>query len=125
MKRFIFTFLILLLTISCISKMPASYTPTTRQQYILTDVQNGIGTLQLAAENAVPANILRLSTARLIVQFCVTANQTIIQTPNGWYATVNTAYQSLKKQIPQNDIDNFGYAFDAFELVLNSFSGVR
>lgn len=124
MKRLLLIPLLLVLS-SCASKMPTSYTPQTKQLYVLTDVVDGLGTLQTAAENAVPAKILKLSTARLIVQFTVAANTTIGQTPNGWYASVNAAYLQLKEDLPQSEIDNFQYAFDAFELVLNSFSGVK
>src|ERR1035437_870721 len=99
MKKFILSSVCVLSlfgAVACTSKMPATYTPQTKHLYVLTDVVNSIGTLQLAAENAVPANILPLPTARRIVQFCVIANQTIGQTPNGWYSTVNTAYQTMK-----------------------------
>jgi len=120
--------LILLLSASfsgCTSKMPASYTTQTKQLYVLTDVVNSVGVLQLAAENAVPQNILPLATARRVVQFCVTANATIGQTPNGWYAVVNVAYTNLKSNLTADEVSKFGPALSAFELVLNSFSGVK
>jgi hypothetical protein len=105
--------------------MPASYTTQTKQLYVLTDVVNSIGTLQTAAENAVPQNILPLKTARTIVSFCVAANTTIGQTPNGWYAVVNAAYASMKSQLTPDELMKFSGAFSAFELVLNSFSGAK
>ncbi len=112
----------LLLATNCASKMPATYTPQTKQLYVLTDVVNAVGELGLAAENAVPANILPLPVARAIVQFCLGANTTIGQVPNGWYATVNASYQQLKLAIGADNRNNFQYAFDAFDVILNSFA---
>ena len=107
---------------SCVNKMPESYNQQTKQLYILTDVVNSIGILQLAAENAVSNNILTLSTARTIVQFCVDANTTIGQYPNGWYTIVNTAYIQLKAHLTLEELNKFSGSLFAFEIILNSFS---
>jgi hypothetical protein len=107
---------------ACAAKMPANYTPQTKQLYILTDVVKGIGVLQLAAENAVTQKILSINSARVIVQFCVDANTTIGQTPNGWYTSVNTAYQLAKNRLTLDEQTKFGGYFIAFELILNSFA---
>lgn len=109
--------------INCAAKMPASYTTQTKKLYVLTDVVNGIGTLQLAAENAVPAGKLKVNSARVIVQFCVGANTAIGQSPNGWYPTVNTAYQYAKNQLSAYELSRFQLELAAFELILNSFAG--
>lgn len=100
---------------------PPTYTPTTINQYNLTQLSNAIGTLQTAAENAVPKAILNINTARLIVQFCVGANTAIATSPNGWKATVNTSYTYMKSQLSPVDLMKFNLEFAAFELVLNSF----
>jgi hypothetical protein len=126
MKKFFSLFLVaiaLTFSTNCTSKMPATYTQQTKTLYVLTDVVNGIGTLQMAAENAVPAKILSVNSARVIVQFCVAANTAIGQSPNGWYATVNTLYQTAKKQLTATELQQFGSYLVAFELILNSFSG--
>ena len=107
---------------SCVAKMPANYTPITKQQYVLTDVVNGIGTLQMAAENAVPAKYLSNNSARVVVQFCVDANYAIGQSPNGWYAVVSVAYQAAKNQLTADEQQKFGGYLLAFEVVLNSFA---
>lgn len=127
MKRFFVTVaaVVCLVTVNgCTSKMPATYTQQTKTLYVLTDVVNGIGTLQVAAENAVPAKVLSLNSARIVVQFCVAANTAIGQSPNGWYATVNTLYQTTKKQLTADELQKFGGYLVAFELVLNSFAPV-
>lgn len=116
--------LTLVLSAGCTSKMPATYTQQTKTLYVLTDVVNGIGTLQMAAENAVPAKILSVNSARVFVQFCVLANTTIGQSPNGWYPAVNAAYQTAKKQLTATELQNFGGYLVAFELILNSFAPV-
>ena len=102
--------------------MPATYTPITKQQYVLIDVVNGIGTLQLAAENAVPAKLLSVNSARIIVQFTVAANTEIGLAPNGWYAVVSVAYQAAKNQLTADEQQKFGGYLLAFEVVLNSFA---
>lgn len=115
--------LFVLSNISCASKMPDSYNQQTKTLYVLTDVVNSIGTLQMAAENAVPQKILKLNDARIIVQFCVDANTTIGQYPNGWYSIVNTAWLQAKAHLDQDELNKFAGAIAAFEIVLNSFSG--
>jgi predicted secreted protein len=107
---------------ACAAKMPANYTPITKQQYVLTDVVNGIGTLQMAAENAVPAKYLSNNSARVVVQFCVDANYAIGQSPNGWYAVVSVTYQAAKNQLTADEQQKFGGYLLAFEVVLNSFA---
>lgn len=115
----------LLLSSACHLNYPASYTPETKQEYVLLDVVDGLGALQLAAENAVPAKILTNDEARDIVKFTVAANTAITKSPDGWYAIVSSSYTSLKASLPLNAKDNFQYAFTAFELILDSFSGQR
>lgn len=126
MKRFILAVALLsfsIVNINCVSKAPSSYTPQTKKLYVLTDVVNGVGVLQMAAENAVPQNILKVNSARIIVQFCVDANTSIGQAPNGWYAVVSTAYYRAKGQLSADELNKFGGYLAAFEVVLNSFSG--
>lgn len=100
---------------------PPTYTPTIINQYNLTQLSNSIGTLQTAAENAVPKGILPVNSARLIVQFCVGANIAISESPNGWKTTVNKSYTYLKSQLSVADQMKFSLEFTAFELVFNSF----
>ena len=126
MKKFILIPIICLSILSgatCASKMPSSYTPQTKKLYILTDVVNGIGTLQTAAENAVPAKILSVNSARVIVEFCVSANTIIGQSPNGWFSLVNSAYIQAKLKLTPTEVQNFSVYLTAFEIILNSFSG--
>lgn len=96
-------------------------TPVARNAYNLTQLVNAIGILQTTAENSVPNGVLKVNTARIIVQFCVTANSTILQIPNGWYATVHAAYDSAKSQLTQEELSKFGFYLATFEVVLNSF----
>ena len=114
--------LLLLSLSSCATATNApNLTPLARNAYNLTQLVNSIGILQTAAENAVTAKILPVDGARLIVQFCVIANTAIGQTPNGWQATVLSAYQGTKAQLTPDELIKFGPYLTSFELVLNTF----
>ena len=124
MKK-LFLISLLILSSACATTQNApNLTPLAVTQYNLTQLVDAIGILQTSAENAVPANILPVNTARLIVQFCVTANTTIGQVPNGWYVSVNTAYLNVKLQLTPNELIKFGPYLASFEVVFNTFKGV-
>jgi hypothetical protein len=125
MKNFILVISLIVISQSCARNFPPNYDNVTKQKYELLDVVNAIGILQLSAEDAVPKKILQFDDAKMIVKFCVDANLIISQTKPGWYANVQTAYAVLKKELPQTVIDNFGYAFSAFETVFASYAGVK
>lgn len=119
MKKLI---LVLLLTSACATANNApNLTPVARNAYNLIQLQNAIGILQTTAEASVPNHVLSLPTARRIVQFCVTANETILQVPNGWYPAVSTAEQDVKNNLTPAELQKFGLYFSTFETVLNSF----
>ena len=122
MKKFILAFLLSASAASCatVSNAPA-LTPVARNAYNLTQLVDAIGILQTTAENSVPNNVLSVNTARIIVEFCVLANTTIGQVPNGWYATVKADYQVMKSQLSVEELKRFGLYLITFEVILNSF----
>ncbi len=112
----------LLLSSGCATANNApTLTPIARNAYNLTQLVDAIGILQTTAENSVPNGVLKVNTARTIVQFCVAANTTIGATPNGWYATVKAAYTSMKASLTQDELSKFGIYLATFETILNSF----
>lgn len=122
MKKII---LIALLSSCCATAGTApNLTPVARNAYNLTQLVDAIGILQTTAENSVPNKVLSLPTARLIVQFCVTANSTIGQIPNGWWQSVSIGYKVTKSQLTPNELNKFGVYLSTFETILNSFSPV-
>jgi len=123
MKKLILIGLLIASSSACAKNYPPTYTADVKQKYILLDVINAIGILQVTAEEAVPKNIIPFDDARLIVKFTVFANLMISQTKVGWYATVQTAYAELKRDLPQKVLDDFGYAFTAFEAIFTSYLG--
>ncbi len=116
---------VLLLSLSLSSCATATnapqLTPVARNAYNLTQLVDAIGILQTTAENSVPNGVLKLATARLIVQFCVDANTTIGAMPNNWYTVVKTAYGSIKSQLTPDELNKFGIYLATFETILNSF----
>lgn len=99
-------------------------TPIARTDYNLTQLVDSIGILQTAAENAVPSNILKVNTARSIVEFTVWANTTIGAAPDGWYLTVKTGYNTMKSLLTPDELNKFGVYLATFETVLNGFAPV-
>ncbi len=53
----------------------------------------------IAANATVPPGI-DTNTTRILVQFCVAADQTLAQTPAGWAATLQAAWTATKAQLP-------------------------
>lgn len=125
MKKLVFILILAASVVSCATQTSApNLTPVARNAYNLTQLVNSIGILQTTAENSVPNNVLKLNTARSIVEFCVWANTTIGQTPNGWFATVKTGYTTMKNLLTQDELNKFGIYLTTFEVVLNSFNDV-
>lgn len=132
MKKLLLIPLLLILS-SCASTATTAntpqLTPTARTEYNLIPLVNAVGFLQTAAENATTTidtktnrPLLSVNTARKVVQFCVTTNQTLQQVPNGWYASINVAYQSLKSSLTPDELTKFGTYLSSFELVLVQFA---
>ena len=119
--------LILVIGLSGCAPKNIVLTPVAQQAYTLDQVVNGVGTLQLAAENATITYdtnglpLLSVNTARLVVAFCVAANQALGST--GLVAGVKTAYTTLKGQFTSAELIKFGAALTIFEVVLNGFVG--
>lgn len=124
-KLFLKIFLVLTFTnVGCLATPANSpnLTPVARNAYNLTQLVDAIGILQTTAENSVPNGVLKVNTARLIVQFCVTANTTIGASPNGWYSSVSVGYKVTKSQLSVDELARFKVYLDVFETILNSFS---
>lgn len=117
--------LIILLSSACATAQNApNLTPVARNAYNLTQLVDAVGILQTTAENSVPNGVLKVNTARLIVQFCVTTNTTIQQIPNGWFYIVTAAYTNTKQQLTSDELNKFGPYLSTFETILNTFNPV-
>ncbi len=125
MFRRVAPILLLLSLSSCATTANAPQLSTqARAEYNLKQLVDAIGTLQMAAEGAVSKSLITQAAGVNIVQFCVDANSTLAQVPNGWYAIVSKAYLSAKGRLDPNDLTKFQPYFDTFELVLNTFKPV-
>lgn len=127
MRRRASLVLLVLLTANCGKNIP-NLTPEAQHKYTLTQVIDAIGALQMAAENAVVTvdhagnRLLSFASARRIVQFCVDANTAIGNSPNGWYSTVKSTYDTAKSQLTPQELTQFGSYLTTFEMVLATFA---
>jgi hypothetical protein len=124
--------LIFLISFSdCANKNNApQLTPAAVTAYNKTQFSDAIGSLQLAAENATTTidtktnkPLLKVNTARIIVQFCVGANKTLAASDTGWLASIQAAYQDAKSQLSPSELITFGPYLDTFEIVLSAVTG--
>lgn len=109
--------LVLLITPAC----HAPVTITTQQgkvAYSADQVALRVNELQNAAIAANAAGNLPTNTTRTIVQFCVTADQTLAATPTGWAASLSTAWAGVKAQLPPISNPAIVAAMGAVDVVL-------
>jgi len=94
--------LALVVTLAGCSAPVTITTPQGQTAYRADQVVVRVNELQnaaIAANQATP-KVLDDATARILVQFCVAADQTLAATPAGWQTTVKTAWASTKAQLP-------------------------
>lgn len=124
MKRILFGVLVLSLS-ACATKTSApQLTPQARMDYNLKPVVDGIGALQLAAENATATvgqngqPLLSMAAGRKVVQFCVDANVSLGTAGSGWCAAVSPAFIGLKNQLSAAELKAVSPYFTTFQAVL-------
>lgn len=95
-----------LILVACLFLMPACappvsvVTPQGQAAYKADQIVTRVNELQNAAIAANTSQQLSTDATRLIVEFCVGADKTLAQTPNGWQATVTIGWASLKASLP-------------------------
>lgn len=77
-------------------------TPAGQAAYRADQIVMRVNELQNAAIAANSASPKQLpdQTTRVIVQFCLSADQTLAATPNGWQATLKASWAATKAQLP-------------------------
>ena len=95
-----------LILILALATAPACHAPVTvttpqgKAAYTADQIVVRVNELQRAAVSAEAGHALDTATTRTIVEFCVSADKTLAATPNGWQATVGTAWVEAKKKLP-------------------------
>ena len=82
-----------------------------------------VNELENAAIQAQAAGAIPLATTRVIVQFCVAADQTLAATPTGWQATVKAAWASAKAQLPPISNVALAAAVSGIDVALAALGG--
>lgn len=74
-------------------------TPAGRTAYTADQIALRVNELENAAIQANATGALPVATTRTLVEFAVSADQTLAATPTGWLATVTTAWNAAKAKI--------------------------
>lgn len=100
MKKLLIIFALsgLLADVACSPKPPV-LTPAGQAAYTADQVVVRVNELMNAAISAEAKGLLPRNTARTIVQFCTSADQTLAQVPSGWALTLRTAWTAAKQQL--------------------------
>jgi hypothetical protein len=80
----------------CAAKQYPTLSPETQKQIDATEVATRVNRLMDAAMDAEDAGALTRTQTRMIVTFCVEADKTLVQYPNGWGPTIAQAWKVLK-----------------------------
>jgi hypothetical protein len=120
-----FCYSALLLSLAACHVPTSVVTPQGKAAYSADQVVIRVGELQSAAIQAQASGALPITTTRLIVQWCVNANTTLKQVPNGWQQTLTTAWTQTKSQIPATDLSNsaIAAAVSGVDVVLAALGG--
>lgn len=99
MKRFVFVLALLLTVPACHAPVTIT-TPQGQAAYTADQIGQRVNELENSAISAQGNGSLDLATAKLIVNFCVSADKTLAQAPAGWQAIVGKAWSELKTKLP-------------------------
>ncbi len=106
------------LALSACAPPPTVTTPQGQLAYKADQIVVRVNELMNAAIAANASGALDTNTTRTIVQFTVAADQTLASTPNGWQATVLTAWAATKAKLPVIQNPAILAAFSAVDIVL-------
>lgn len=126
MKRFRTLTLVLALAVA-VPVLPACHAPVTietqagKTAYTADQIVIRVNNLQNAAIQAEKTGGLPTATTRTIVEFAVSANRILKETPAGWQTTVAISWAEAKKRL--SPITNAGVlaALDAVDIVLAAY----
>lgn len=92
-KRIAAYLIVLALVAGCVPKNIT--TETGKKYYTANQIAIRINQLQTLVINLETQKILSVDTTRVIVRFCVTANTTLQQVPEGWGKTIYVLWQGV------------------------------
>lgn len=79
---------------------PANLSTQGKVAYTADQIVVRVNELENAAISANQQQQLSTNATRTIVQFCVSADETLAHTPDGWLATVQAAWAQTKANLP-------------------------
>lgn len=125
MKLLLFTLITVLGLTGCMKTPVTVVTPQGKTAYSATQILQRVGELQSTAIQAESSKAIPTPVARIIIQYCVNAENVLKATPAGWQATVTAAWQQAKGQLPPGMTGNpaWSAAIAAVDLVLAATGG--
>lgn len=120
MKRLVF---VLVFACSACIQPPPNLTPQAQVAFSADQVVQRVNELENAVIQANSSGALSTNATRVIVEFCVTSDQTLKSAPVGWQATITTAWNSLKAQsdFPKNPSPSLAAIIGTFDAAITSF----
>lgn len=117
MKRFL---LVLMLSGLSACAHPTFQSPVGQKAYTADQIVVRVNELENAAIAANTSKALSDDATRPIVEFCVAADKTLAATPNGWQATLETAWTAAKAKIGTVSNPAVMAAIGAVDVILGS-----
>jgi hypothetical protein len=122
MKRYFAPFVLITLLAGTACSPPASIqTPQGKAAYTADQIVIRVNELQAAAIQAEANKGIDTATARIIVQFAVSADKTLKEVPAGWQAAVAKAWAETKAKLPVITNPAVSSAISSVDVVLASF----
>jgi len=114
---------VVLALVACAGNQTANLSPAGHVAYTADQIAVRVNELQNAAIQAEASGALSTDTTRQIVQFALAANNTLATTPEGWPATITSAWISLKQVLPPITNPAVAAALSAVDVVLAVYMG--
>lgn len=112
--------LVVALAGSACTPPPTIVTPQGKVAYTADQVAVRVNELQNAAIQANTQGGLDIATTRLIVKFCVAADQTLQTTPSGWQATLKASFAAFSKTLPATMNPNVQLLVTSLGTIINA-----
>jgi hypothetical protein len=115
---------LLLLALAACTAPASIQTPEGKIAYTADQIVLRVGELQNATIQAERTGGIPTAAARTIVEFTVSANKILRDTPAGWQATIATSWRELKPKISAAVRDKLAVVWAAVDFLVLTVGGV-
>lgn len=122
-RRAVLPVILALALVACAGNPTATLSPAGQTAYTADQIVIRVNELQAAAIQAEAAGALPTATTRQIVKFAIAANEVLGTTPEGWPATITTAWLAMRAALPPITNPAVAAALAGVEAVLAVYLG--